>query len=382
MATKIVYVIGGLLRPDGMSQVLSQKINYLAENTDFEMYMILTEKANEPWYYKMSPKIKYVNFDINFDELDTMPFFKKLIFYWKKQHYYKKCFKNYLMSIRPDITITAMRREINFINKIKDGSHKIGEMHFNRNYYRVFHKSYLPSIINNFITNKWQEKLIKQIKKLDFFIVLSEEDKKLWGDLVNIKVIYNPIKYYPENSSSCKNKKVIAVGRYTEQKGFDMLINAWTIVQKKHSDWILNIYGNGDYKSYQKLADNNAVGNSLICNPDVKNIYDKYLDSSIFVLSSRFEGFGLVLAEAMSCGLPAVSFDCQCGPKEIVKNNQNGYLVEKNNIQELANKICQLIENDNDRIRMGKIAKESSKRFEVNNIMENWIELFDNLKSK
>ena len=379
MNKKIVYVIGGLLRPDGMSQVLSQKINYLAENTDFEMYMILTEKANEPWYYKMSPKIKYVNFDINFDELDTMPFFKKLIFYWKKQHYYKKCFKNYLMSIRPDITITAMRREINFINKINDGSKKIGELHFNKNIYRNFNKPYLPNILNEYITNRWQGKLIKEIKKLDAFIVLTEEDKAMWGNLKNIKVIYNPIKLFPENASTCLNRKVIAVGRYTEQKGFDMLIDAWTIVQAKHPDWLLNIYGSGNNNYYQELAIKKNVGKTIRCNSAVKDIYQKYIDSSIFVLSSRYEGFVLALIEALSCGLPAVAYECPCGPKEVITNDYNGYLVEKNNIHGLANKICLLIEDEENRIRMGINAKRSVVRFKENKIMENWIELFKSL---
>ena len=118
MAKKIAYVIGGLYAPTGMVVMLSQKINYLAEHTDYELYMILTESPEKPWCYKMNPNIKWVNFNINFDELDTMPFYKKFIFYFIKQRKYKKAFNDYLMRIKPDITVSALRREINFINNI------------------------------------------------------------------------------------------------------------------------------------------------------------------------------------------------------------------------------------------------------------------------
>lgn len=379
MSKKIVYVVGGLINSDGMSQVLSQKINYLSEHTDWEFYMILTEKAGVPWIYNISSKVKFINFDINFDELNTMPFLKKIYYYWQKQHKYRRLFERYLMSVKPNITISTMRREINFINYIHDGSKKIGELHFNKSIYRNFHKSYLPHFANSFIEKKWQDSLMKEIRKLDAFVVLSAEDKKSWGNLNNIHVIYNPIKHYPKESSTCINKRIIAVGRYTEQKGFDMLIDAWVKVQKEHSDWTLNIYGDGDYQSYQELANSKHVGNTLKCNPAVKNIYEKYLESSMFVLSSRYEGFCLVLLEAMSCGLPAVSFDCHCGPKEVIQNDFNGYLVNERDINNLAKKICYLIENNEKRIAMGNNAKIFVTRFKEDEIMKNWIDLFNNI---
>ena len=130
MKKKIVYVVGGLLTPNGMSTILSNKINYLAEHTDYELYMILTEKAGSPWYYKINPNVKWVNFDINFDELDTMPLLKKVFYYTKKQKRYKRMFTDYLMEIRPDITVSIVRREIDFINDIPDGSKKIGRNPF------------------------------------------------------------------------------------------------------------------------------------------------------------------------------------------------------------------------------------------------------------
>lgn len=379
MSKKIVYIVGGLLRPDGMSQVLCQKVNYLVEKTDNKIFVVLTEQAGGPFYYKLSPKIESVNFDINFDELDTMPILKKVFYYSKKQGLYKKMLSDYLCKIKPDITVSAMRREINFINDIKDGSKKVGEIHFNKSNYREFRKDFLNASINRYITKLWRNKLIKEIKRLSQFVVLSHEDRDAWTELDNVMVIPNPISCYPSQHSTCKEKRVIAVGRYTYQKGFDMLIDAWKKVADKHKDWYLDIYGSGDNTHYQAMADSKSLSDSLTCHPAVNNIYDKYLENSIFVLSSRYEGFGLVLAEAMSCGLPVVTFTCPCGPKDIVTDKVDGLWVEPDNVNDMADKICYLIEHEDERIEMGQKAAESSLRYREEPIMNKWIELFDNL---
>jgi glycosyltransferase involved in cell wall biosynthesis len=373
---KIVYVVGGLLAPNGMSSVLSAKINYLAEHTDYELYMILTEKAGQEWYYHINPKVQWANFDVNFDELDTMPFYKKYFYYKLKLRRYKKLFTDYLLQIRPDITISTVRREINFINDIPDGSKKIGEIHFNRTNYREFKKSWLPDFVNRFITKQWMNSLLKQLKRLDRFVVLSEEDYHNWRELDNKVVIPNSLTYYPDFQSTCENKQVIAVGRYTKQKGFDLLLQAWKIVCDRHPDWHLNIYGSGEREKYEHLADKLGLSSVVHCHPAVSNIYEKYRESSIFAFSSRYEGFGLVLAEAMSTGVPAVSFACPCGPSDIIHNGEDGILIEKGNFQQLADGIKLLIENPEMRIEYGKRAMVNVRRFSQDNIMKQWIALF------
>lgn len=374
---KIVYVVGGLLAPNGMSSVLSAKINYLAEHTDYELYMILTEKAGHPWCYQINPKVKWVNFNINFDELDTMPLYRKIFFYMLKQRRYKKMFIDYLMEIRPDITVSTVRREINFINDIPDGSKKIGEIHFNRTNYREFKKKWLPDFINRFVTKLWINSLLKQLKRLDRFVVLSEEDYKNWPELNNKIVIPNSISYYPDFQSTCENKQAIAVGRYTYQKGFDLLMQAWKMVYEAHPDWHLNIYGSGEREEYKRLGKELGISQVVTCHPAVSDIYEKYRESSIFVLSSRYEGFGLVLAEAMSTGVPAVSFACPCGPSDIITNGENGILVEKDNFVNLADAICRLIDNAKERKIIGNKARLSSYRYSQESIMKQWILLFN-----
>ncbi len=379
MKKKIVYVVGGLLTPNGMSTILSNKINYLAEHTDYELYMILTEKAGSPWYYKINPNVKWVNFDINFDELDTMPLLKKVFYYTKKQKRYKRMFTDYLMEIRPDITVSIVRREIDFINDIPDGSKKIGEIHFDRTFYRQFNKRYLPGFVNRAITKMWTSKLIRNLSRLDKFVVLTHEDYGHWPELNNKIVIPNSLSFFPEQSASLTSKTVIAVGRYSWQKGFDMLIDAWQKVAVVHPDWTLNIYGAGDNAMYQKMAEDKGVGQYVRCHPSVDNIYEKYHESSIFVLSSRYEGFGLVITEAMSAGLPPVSFACPSGPSDIITNGVDGILVENGNIEKLAESICYLISHPKLREKLGCQAKINAERYRIDNVMQKWISLFGDL---
>jgi glycosyltransferase involved in cell wall biosynthesis len=376
---KIVYFVGGLLSPNGMGAILSQKINYLAEHTNYDLYMILTEKAGAPWFYDINPKVKWVNFDINFDELDVMPIYKKVLFYWLKQRKFRQMFTDYLMKVRPDITVSICRREINFINNIKDGSKKVAEIHFARPFYRRFEKPFFPKLINEWISNLWVGSLIKQLKRLDRFVVLTKEDSKNWPELTNLVVIPNFVFSNTSLKSDLSSKRVVAVGRYSWQKGFDMLIDAWKVVSARHPDWHLDIYGSGDNISYQKLADELCLSSSVTCHKSVDHVYEKYSESSIYVLSSRYEGFGLVLVEAMGTGLPVVSFACPCGPRDIIEDGVSGYLVEAGDVRKMAEKICYLIENRDVRESMGQAAIARAGMFSRDQVMHRWIELFESL---
>ena len=161
-------------------------------------------------------------------------------------------------------------------------------------------------------------------------------------------VIPNPVTRFPKVSANWTNKTVISVGRHEPMKGFDMLIDAWAIVAKKHPDWTLKICGPGNNEPYKKQAE--KLGLHQIKDLGfVESVYDEMSTASIYVLSSRFEGFGIVLIEAMAMGLPCVAFTCPAGPRDIVSNHQDGILVEKNNVPKLAEAICFLIdESDED----------------------------------
>ncbi len=379
MAKRILYIYGGLYSPNGMSMMISQKVNYLADNTDNQIYIVLTEHPEKKRVYTLSDKVFVKHLVVNFDDLDTMPFFKKVFFYFIKQYKYKKLLGQYMMELRPDVTVSVTRREINFLNRIHDGSKKIAEIHFARTFYRKFDKKILPSFINEWISRKWMNSLIRNLKLLDRFIVLTDEDSYNWPELSNVMVIPNFVSSIPTQKSSCKNKKVIAVGRYSDQKGFDLLIKAWEHVFPVHPDWTLEIYGAGNNVAYQSLADSLNLSSAVHCNPAVSNINEKYAESAFFVLSSRYEGFCLVILEAMGAGLPVVSFACPCGPRDVIDNGKNGYLAMNGSITDLADKICYMIEHEDERIRMGEMAPKYSAKYNKVVIMNRWIDLFDSL---
>ena len=379
MKKKVLYVYGGLYIPNGMNTIISQKVNYLADNTDYEVYISLTERPELPHYYKLSEKVKWVNFNINFDELDTMPILKKIWCYWWKQKKFKRCLTDYMMKLHPDLTISVTRREINFLPYIHDGSKKIAEFHFARPFYRNFQKGFFPEILNTLISRLWVNSLIAKLKEMDRFVVLTQEDKKNWVELDNVSVIPNFISCVPERKSNRTERRVIAAGRYSEEKRYDLLIDSWQIVNKRHPDWVLEIYGTGDKKYYQAIADSKGLSNCLHCNSSVSNIFDYYAESSIYVMSSRYEGFGLVLVEAMASGLPVISFACPCGPLDIVEDGVNGMLAINGDIFDLAEKICLLIENEETRNRLGENAIISIDKYRKEQIMQRWIELFESI---
>lgn len=375
---KIVYCTPSLYIAGGVERVLTSKMNWLVEHTDAEVYVVLTDGVGQDSYYPLDSRVRVIQLGINFEELWHMSFLKKALVYLKKQRQYKKALKQVLMDIRPDITDTLMRREVNFLSDIKDGSKKIGELHVNRKNYRNFEVDD-TNCIKRIFERFWMNQLLRKIKKLDRFVVLTEEDKKNWHELNNVEVIPNPLPQMYTKHSTLKNKKVVACGRYVYQKGYDLLINAWKLVYEKHPDWELNIYGKGDRSSYQSLVDELELNDSIHLNEATTDVESKYAESSIFVLSSRFEGFGMVLIEAMNCGVPCVSFACPCGPSDIINDGTDGLLVENGNVRQLAEKICWLIKHEDNRASMGKCALDASSRYSIESAMSKWIALFRSL---
>lgn len=381
MSLKIVYCIPSLYYPSGMERVVTLKANYFAEVFGYEIIIILTDGKDKKPFYELSPRIRIINLEINYDELYGKSFLKKTALYLKKQRIFKKKLNNCLLKIKPDITISTLRREINFINSIKDGSVKIGEIHFSKANYRDLNGEKVFSPMQKLITHLWMRQLINQLKKLDKFITLTNQDRLMWTELKNIETINNPLSFFPERFSQCESKQIIAAGRYVPQKGFDLLIEAWSLVEKKHPDWKLLIFGDGDRKLLENIINKNNLQNCYLKH-STNDIASEFINSSFYVLSSRFEGFGMVVIEAMACGIPAIAFDCPCGPKDIINNLKDGILVKSGNINELAEKICFLIENEDIRKEMGINARKNSERFKIDYICQVWKNLFENLTNK
>lgn len=379
MRYKIVYCTPALYMAGGVERVLTLKANYFAEHFGYDITIILTEGKDKPLFYPLSDKVKVINLDIGFEELWTCSFLKKVLIYLKKQHRFRKALTQELMRLRPDMTISLLRREINFITSIKDGSKKIGELHVNRANYRNF-ESAESNVIKNLFSKFWMKNLVQHLRRLDGFVTLTKEDLLQWPELKNVVVIPDPLAFYPTSKSPLESKRVIAVGRYAYQKGFDLLLRAWKKVEKQASDWELVFFGQGDRSPYDSLVDELHIDRQRChLNGPTENIMSEYLNSSVFVFSSRFEGFGMVLVEAMACGLPVVSFDCPCGPKDIVASGVDGILVENGNIDKLSEAIVSLIQDEKKLRRMACNAIDNVQRFNIEQVAQRWKSLFESV---
>lgn len=371
----IVYCIEGTFNSGGMEKVITTKANYLS-NIGYSITIITTEQKGREPFFPINKEITTIDLGINYLDYSNKNIFQKCISYLKKRNQHKRKLTKVLQSINADIVISTFGHEATFLYKIKDGSKKIAEFHFTKKFKLAYNRKGLTKYADLF-----QTKLFGYVaSKYHKFIVLTNEDRELWESKKNIIVIPNFITNIPHNIATCKNKQCIAIGRLDYQKGFDLLIEAWSIIHKQAPDWTLNIFGDGNKKDeLTQLINKKNLQNVIKLKHASKDIDKEFLKSSIFLFSSRFEGFGMALLEALSYGLPAVSFACKCGPKDLIQNNENGFLIKEGDIVEFANQILQLINDESKRIQMGKNAHLSSYKYSVGPIMNQWINLFSSI---
>jgi len=376
---KIVYCTPSLYMAGGVERVLTLKANYFADIYGYDVTIITTDGNDKPNFFPLSKSVKVLNLNINFEEMWHCSFFKRLCLYFPKEKLFKKRLTEELYRIRPDITISLLRREINFLTEIHDGSKKIGEIHINRAHYRNF----TPNRSNPFkaiFASYWKHGLVEKLKRLDRFVVLTEYDRQAWQEIPRVDVIPNPLPFYPDQLPTVRRQRIIAVGRYFDEKGYDMLLKAWVIVERACDDWELDIYGDGNKSYYEKIAASlNLDKKRCRLNDSIFDVQKEYLDSSLFVCTSRFEGFGMGIVEAMACGLPVVAFDCLWGPRSIITDGEDGLLVENGHIEKMADTILSLINHPERISEMGMNARKNVQRFNIDVVAKKWKRLFDSL---
>ncbi len=364
---KLVYLVNRIDGPGGLERVLSVKASLLADEYGYDVHIITLNQDKTPLFYEFSPKITYHNIDASGNKF--LRIFK-----------YMKGMRAIIKKIKPQIISVCDDGFKGFFVPIVIS--KPCPMVYER------HVSIKATIKNEATTVKKAIGLLK-IKlmqygahKYDRFIVLTNGNLNEWK-LNNLEVIANPLSFYPKEQSNLSSKKVLAVGKQSFQKGYDRLLKSWKLVAKKHSDWILDIYGTIDAKEkLDDLAYELGITSSVNFYAPVKDIGSKYQDASIYVMSSRYEGFGMVLIEAMAYGVPCVSFDCPYGPSDIIENNDNGFLIENGDTNTLGEKIITLIEDDNKRSQMGIAARKSIDQFKPQYIVSKWDNLFKKIGNK
>ena len=358
---------------------MSVKANYFAEQYGYDVTIIVTEGIGKPPFFPISDKVNIVNLNIDFEELWNRPFWQKLVLYVIKQHKYKKSLKEQLLRIRPDITISTLRREINFLAKINDDSLKIGELHLNRANFRTLESSKF-GLIQRLFVKWWKNRLVDHLQALDKLVVLTESSVKEWPELDNVVMIPDPLPIQVDSKSPLTSKHVVTIGRYSFEKGYDLLLRSWTIVQKEIHDWHLDIYGMGDAAAYKKQAVQLDIDLSR-CHfyGSVSDVQKVYNNCSVFALTSRFEGFGLVLVEAMACGVPVISFACQSGPLELISDGQNGLLVPLSDVSAFAEKLICLIKDPELRASLAEGGLKTAQSCSLEKVASQWKAMFDNL---
>lgn len=370
---KLVFCLNSLYHVGGSERVWIERVNYLAENTEYELYLITTDQDKRDVFYEINSKIQVIDLEINYYKDKELNFVKRINQFSQKQKKHLKKLKEVLNEIQPNIVIGHGTEEKWILPHFKGKYKIILEHHLEKNYLKKSAKNFLYKLKAVYFIYK--EK--KLIDLYDEFLVLTNQDKKQWNN-EKIKVIPNPLPFFPTKISALTSKKIISVGRLEKQKGYDILLDIWNIVSKKYPDWILEIYGDGREKeNLQNKINKLGLEKSFLLKGVEKNILNKYLESSIYIMSSRFEGMPMVLLEAMSCGLPVISFDCPCGPRDMIRNNKDGFIIEFGNIEEMAKKIEELIVNDEKRSFFGKNARKSIEKYSKDKIMKKWIELFE-----
>lgn len=375
---KYIYCLPEIDHPGGIGRITAIKANYLASQ-GHDIYIVTTDQEKEVSFYELHPRIKIINLRLFFNRKTGnvfMDVYKKV----RKSSMCKRSLCDLINKIHPDFVITTIFNGTENIVKLKDKSKKIFEFHFSYNSdlisLQYFKKPWYMTLycrINHYLRD-----LI--IKKFDAFVVLTKEDYDLWPAFQNKVIIPNMIPNLSDELSSQENKIVVGVGRLDGQKNFPALIEIWRYVHEKAPDWTLQIYGQGPQK--QLLLDkieSYGLSDSVFINEPTKNIGKVYKNASIFALSSTYEGFGLVLIEAMNYGLPCVAYACQCGPKDIIQNDYNGFVIEENDQVEYVNRLLELINSREKRMIMGKNAHESIYKFTPPKVMEEWLALFKKL---
>jgi glycosyltransferase involved in cell wall biosynthesis len=379
---KIAYSIENLGNSGGIERVLSTKANHLADRLHHEVHIIAGGKKPGNLFYHFSHRIIFHFLAVDFAPRKPWHY----LFKTPSDRLYRKQLTQTLNEIKPDITISTFGRDAEFLYRLNDGSVKILEFHFTKNYLKHLGAS-LENDRFHCLRTRWLALLQKRESRIagkySHIVLLTERDRQLWGAGSRFTVIPNPLSFVTERASRLDQKTIVSMGRLVYPKGFQHLIRAFARIADQHPDWKIEIYGEGhDQTLLQNEINQLSLRNQISLrkpNADVESIM---LKASIFVLPTLYDGFGLVLTEAMACGVPCIAFDCECGPAEIIGNNQDGLLAPLKNEAELAEKMTLLMNSETLRRQMGTRAKNNVLRFAPDVIMNKWNNYFSEITAK
>lgn len=393
---RIVYCTIECSSAAGTERTLALQANWFADR-GAEVHIVTTDRAKNPTNaFRFSERIVFHHLAIDYEETDGRHSVGKYIRRWKKGRLHRRRLTELLTAIRPDVTVALFNHEATFLHKIKDESKKVEQFHFSHDFVRLhLEAAGLP---------RWRQWLLcftqwrrrRHIRHYDAFVVLTEEDARTWERDADVwgrralqtagtrpaalRVLPNAVALCPPSGADAGARRVISVGRLSREKGFDKLLEAWSLVAPLHPDWTLDIYGRGELEDdLRRDIGRLGLAECVRLCPPTPDIEQRYLAASIYAMTSRNEGFPMVLPEAMACGLPCVSFACPCGPAEIITDGEDGYLVPPGDVRALADRLLELMGDEELRRRMGAAARRNIRRFAPGAVMERWEALFSEL---
>lgn len=369
---KIVYIVDAFAVWGGIERVLADKINYLIGYYGYEVCLLTVNQGTHSVPYKLHPNVQKIDLGIQMYQQYNFHGIKRFFIRRKLNKLLNLQLKRAIDKVSPDIIICVKLDFVGVLLAVKGMAPLIVECH-------TLCKSDAlegSGLLRRLHSMYW--KLL--VRRVNAVVALTEGDATAWKRWNrNVFVIPNAVNLNNHSSiSDCRNKSAIFVGRFSTQKGIDSLLKIWSLVSEKHPEWQLDIYGEGELRVHYLSVINEMGANVHVFAPTT-NIMEKYRENSILLLTSLYEPFGLVLPEAMSCGLPVVAFDCPYGPAEIITDGVDGFLIQNRNVEAFADKVCQLIEDEALRKKMGEAGALSSMRYSPDRIMPQWKTLLENL---
>jgi len=370
---KIIYTIAGFYRSAGMERVLANKANWLCRH-GWDVLIVTTEQNGRPNAFLLDDRIRMTDLAVGYENTNGASVFKKMFKHPVKCFYHKWALSKLLKKEQADVTVSMFCGDERFLTKIKDGSHKVLEVHFSRFKRLQYGRKGLWRLADR-IRSSADARIVRSFER---FVVLTQEDMGYWGNIPCVRCIPNARTFTMDPPASLDNHVVIAVGRYSEQKNFKDLLAVWSRIDRR--DWVLHLVGDGEQRNMlEELAGSLGISDSVVfgkCMGDIRNVYE---GASILALSSLYEGLPMVLIEAQSAGIPVVAYECKCGPKDVLTDGVDGYIVPEGNTDILADRLSRLMTDTALRKKMGAAAYAASERYEEETIMAQWETLFREL---
>ena len=382
----LLYCIPHLYNSGGMERVLTQKVNWLAAHTDYTITIVTTEPTPTGMsdiYFPLDKRVKVVALNVDFNADYHKCLFPKWLGHTRRMRLYRQKLTDYILREKINLCISLCGKEIAFLNQLP--CRTIAESHFAKEHRTQLlmanHSGWFWALLGRVRT--WQ--LVQSVKPLERLVVLTEADKAAWekAGCTNVTVIPNPCMLDNCQLSTIHSqfpKTVLAVGRLHEQKGFDLLLQAWKPIEKTYSDWSLRIVGEGPKRAELEAQIESQGLKRVVLAGATNNVLDEYEAASIFVLSSRYEGLPLALIEAMWCGLPCIAFDCPQGPAELLAEDR-GWLVPNGDIAELTAQIAYALSHPEEALKRAQKAQSFAQTtYSEAAIMPQWVQLIESCK--